>query len=429
MSGLMPPLSTKCGLCPNNCKRDSQLKLTLQCRCCFKTRFVHTTCLATLSKYIYKTTIKSENMNNEAVSKLFIGDNPEMVFFCDDCKFNKCLMCKRGHNMVMGDMVYIRFQQGGKEHWCYSRCLPTEKGIQLIKKGTRVYCAEMKKDNGIFTVEKVENNVHIFHLKYDEKKPLLTSTSSTKESMDWCTQEDTASLKTTASVVVLENTPKTTATTSYVASTDPLIIMQPDVVVFDRFDTKRIAIKYIEDRGPTFYEKAIDSLYSSILNPPQIDTKNMTLDTILLDRDNLNAAYLELLPQLAEQSESSMNYSLFDAYVRSVESLFHFEKSTSNPERMCTGSWVVSNILEDIVDIYNLSRSKNKNDKNAACILGYDGTLAVNNPRFNQSTCGFATPSETAQDNELMKKMINGTYSLSMMFKTLHEQVRTNSQL
>ena len=105
MSGLMPPLSTKCGLCPNNCKRDSQLKLTLQCRCCFKTRFVHTSCLATLSKYIYKTTIKSENMNNEAVSKLFIGDNPEMVFFCDDCKFNKCLMCKRGHNMVMGEWM------------------------------------------------------------------------------------------------------------------------------------------------------------------------------------------------------------------------------------------------------------------------------------------------------------------------------------
>ena len=78
-------------------------------------------------------------------------------------------MCKRGHTMVMGDMVYIRFQQGGKEHWCYSRCLPTEKGIQLIKKGTRVYCADLKKDNGVFTVVKVENNAHIFHLDYDEK--------------------------------------------------------------------------------------------------------------------------------------------------------------------------------------------------------------------------------------------------------------------
>ena len=213
----------------------------------------------------------------------------------------------------------------------------------------------------------------------DKKKTL-----STKAPMD-LTQDDTQSLKTAPSVLVMEQPTKTTTnqdTESYIYSTDPYIVWKPDVVVFDRFEIKRIAIKCLEDRGAPFYEKAIDSLYSSILNP-ELDTANMTLDTIMSEKEKLKTAYLELMPQLAEQRDTKMNNTLFDAYVKSVDSLFNFDKSDSNPKNVCTGDWLVSNILEDIVDIYNLSRSKKKTDKNGACILGYDGTLALNNPLFN----------------------------------------------
>ena len=198
------------------------------------------------------------------------------------------------------------------------------------------------------------------------------------------------------------------------------------MVVFDRFGTKGIAIKCLEDRGAEFYQNAIDSLYSSILDP-ELDTTNMTLDTIMSEKDHLKPAYQKLMPQLAEQRDTSKNCTLFEAYVRSVESLFTFSKSTSNPKKRCVGDWLVSNLLEDIVDIYNLSRFKNKNDRNGACILGYDGTLAMNNPLFNQKAFGLSDPSDSTKDNLLMKKMINGTFSLSMMFKPLHEQVRNRS--
>ena len=157
---MMPALSDKCGLCTKECKRNSEDSMTLQCQCCMKSRLVHTACLRGFSSKMYSKTVQ----NNSELSDLFSVDNGKMVFFCNECNFKKCMLCRREHNMCLKNMKFVRFEKDNAPHWTYSRCFPYDDNVQLLQKGTRVFCAKAKKDDDYFTVERIENNGHVIHI-------------------------------------------------------------------------------------------------------------------------------------------------------------------------------------------------------------------------------------------------------------------------
>ena len=100
--------------------------------------------------------------------------------------------------MCLKDMKFVRFEKNGAPHWTYSRCFPYDKNVKLLQKGTQVYCAEAKKDNDYFTVDRVENNGHVIHILENNQKGLSTKTSTDQ------TQDDSQSLTTFHASKIME---------------------------------------------------------------------------------------------------------------------------------------------------------------------------------------------------------------------------------